>query len=152
VIKPIDFSNHDLAKSLYNLQKASYKVEAELVQFNEIPPLKESFAQLLQCGETFIGYFEDDQLAGAISYTVDANVLTICRMTVHPIYFRKGIAQKLLQYLEETQLMIPIFKVSTGKDNLPAKNLYFKNGYQFIEDIEVAPNFYISQFEKRKVV
>jgi GNAT superfamily N-acetyltransferase len=152
VIKEIDFQNVSLLKELFELQLASYRIEAELIQFFEIPPLKESFAEFQKCGETFIGYFERDELAGALSFTTDGDVLTICRMVVHPNHFRKGIAQKLLNFLEENTRDFTIFKVSTGKDNTPATNLYLKNIYRLVCDLEVGPGFYISNFEKRRDV
>lgn len=149
MIKTIDFQDKVLIQELYNLQRASYLVEAELIQFYDIPPLIESFAEFQKCGETFIGYFEADELVGALSYTIDGDELTICRMVVHPSQFRKGLAQKLVKYVEETNKERTVLKVSTGKDNDPAKSLYFKNGYQLVCDLEVAPGFYISNFEKR---
>jgi GNAT superfamily N-acetyltransferase len=79
-------------------------------------------------------------------------VLTICRMVVHPNHFRKGIAQKLLNFVEGNTRDFTIFKVSTGKDNTPATNLYLKNIYRLVCDLEVAPGFYISNFEKRRDV
>ena len=149
MIKEIDFQNISLLKTLFELQQASYQVEAELIQFFEIPPLIESFNDFRQCGETFLGYFEENELVGALSFTIDGEELTICRMIVHPNHFRKGIAQKLLNYVEETNKDITVLKVSTGKKNSPAKSLYYKLGYQLVWDLEVAPGFYISQFEKK---
>jgi GNAT superfamily N-acetyltransferase len=149
MIKTIDFQDKVLIQELYNLQRASYLVEAELIQFFDIPPLIETFAEFQKCGETFIGYFEADELAGALSFTIDGEELTICRMVVHPIHFRKGLAQRLVKYVEETNKERTVLKVSTGKDNNPAKSLYFKNGYHLVCDLEVAPGFYISNFEKR---
>ncbi|MGG1399652.1 GNAT family N-acetyltransferase [Bacillus salipaludis] len=149
MIEKIDFENKRLVKELYELQRASYLIEARLINFYEIPPLKESFEELLESKETFFGYFDGEELAGALSYELKGNELTICRMIVHPMYFRKGIAQNLLLCLEEDKKEIPIFKVSTGRDNTPAKNLYLKNGYQFVQDFEVVPGLFISTFEKR---
>lgn len=150
MIQIIDFQNNQVVKELFDLQRASYLVEATLIGFEEIPPLKESFEELMNCGETFLGYFEGEELAGAISYTIDGQELTICRTVVSPNHFRKGIAQKLLKAVEDTHTDIPVFKVSTGKDNYPAKNLYVKDGFTLVENIEVAPDFFISTFEKRK--
>jgi ribosomal protein S18 acetylase RimI-like enzyme len=149
MIKAIDFQDIGLLKKLFELQKTSYFVEAELIQFFDIPPLKESFNDFRQCGENFLGYFEGDEPTGALSYTIDGKDLTICRMIVHPKHFRKGIAQMLVSFVEETNREVEILKVSTGKDNTPSKNLYSKNGYLLICDLEVAPGFYISHFEKR---
>lgn len=150
MIKNLDLHNSALVEELYELQRASYLVEAKLINFFEIPPLKETLEELKVCGESFLGYFEDENLAGAISYTIDDEVLTICRMVVHPNHFRKGIAQKLLTAVEETNKENTLFKVSTGKENNPAKGLYLKNGYKFKGDIEVVPGLFISNFEKRR--
>lgn len=150
MIKNLDLHNSALVEELYELQRASYLVEAKLINFFEIPPLKETLEELTVCGESFLGYFEEENLAGAISYTIDDEVLTICRMVVHPNHFRKGIAQKLLTAVEETNKENTLFKVSTGKENNPAKGLYLKNGYKFKGDIEVVPGLFISNFEKRR--
>lgn len=151
MIREIDLHNRHIACQLLELQRASYLVEAKLINFFEIPPLKESLEELIECGETFLCYFEEKTLTGAISYTVDGDELTICRMVVHPAHFRKGIAQKLLSEVGSRNTQISIYKVSTGKDNPPAKKLYLKNGFTFVSDIEVVPGLYISNFEKRKV-
>jgi ribosomal protein S18 acetylase RimI-like enzyme len=151
MIKVIDLQNRNLAKVLLELQRASYMIEAELINFFEIPPLKESLEELIECKETFLGYFEEKALAGAISFTVEGDELTICRMIVHPAHFRKGIAQKLLNEVESRNSQLSVYKVSTGKDNPPAKNLYLKNGFTIVSDFEVVPGLYISNFEKRKV-
>jgi ribosomal protein S18 acetylase RimI-like enzyme len=149
MIKSIDFKDYRLVRELYDLQKAAYLVEAKLIHFYDIPPLKETIDELSESNETFLGYFEEKELAGAISYTIDGHELTICRMMVHPDHVRKGIAKKLLHTLEERNRDIAIFKVSTGKENLPARALYQKNGFHHFEDIEIVPGFFISCFLKK---
>ena len=150
MIKMIDLQNRKLAEELLALQKASYLVEAKLINFFEIPPLLETINDLSECEESFMGYFEGGKLFGAISFTIDGDELTICRMVVHTDHFRKGIAQVLLNEVEKSNRGLTVFKVSTGKENPPAKNLYLKNGYKLINDIEIVPGLYISNFEKRK--
>jgi ribosomal protein S18 acetylase RimI-like enzyme len=150
MIKSIDFKDDRLVRELYELQKAAYLVEAKLIHFYNIPPLKETIAELTECDETFLGYFEENELTGALSYTTDGHELTICRMMVHPNHFRKGIAQKLLYAVEKRNGDISIFKVSTGKDNYPARALYQQNGFHHLEDIEIVPGFFISSFIKRR--
>ncbi|MEH7353303.1 GNAT family N-acetyltransferase [Neobacillus drentensis] len=150
MIKNLDLHNLDLVKELHELQRSSYLIEAKLINFFEIPPLKETLEELTVCGESFLGYFEGEILAGAISYTIDGEVLTICRMVVHPNHFRKGIAQKLLTTVEELNKENAVLNVSTGKENNPAKGLYLKNGYKLVGDLEVVPGLFISNFEKRR--
>ncbi|TWE08400.1 acetyltransferase (GNAT) family protein [Neobacillus bataviensis] len=150
MIKELDLNLMNTLKEVYDLQRASYQIEAQLINFFEIPPLTEALEDLGACDETFLGYFEEETLAGAISYTVKEHELTICRMIVHPSHFRKGIAQKLLKKVEEQNQNISVLYVSTGKENLPAKNLYLKNGFQFVSDQEVVPGLYISHLIKEK--
>jgi ribosomal protein S18 acetylase RimI-like enzyme len=151
MIKKLDLQNDRLVKELFELQRASYLVEAKLINFFEIPPLKESLQDLKMCRETFKGYFDGDELAGAISYTIDGHELTICRMVVDPNHFRKGIAQRLLAEVEKNNKEMNVLKVSTGKENTPAKRLYLKNGYKLVSDLEVVSGLFISNFEKRRV-
>ena len=150
MIKKLNLQDYQLVKELYELQRASYLIEAELINFYEIPPLVETIEELKKCGETFFGYFVGDELAGAISIMIEGHEATICRMVVHPNHFRKGIAQKLLAFIEKNLSHYPVIKVSTGKENTPANKLYLKNGFLLVGDIEVAPGLFISNFEKRK--
>jgi ribosomal protein S18 acetylase RimI-like enzyme len=149
MIKAIHLQDNRLVKELYELQRAAYLIEAKLLHFFDIPPLKETIEEFTECGETFLGYFEENELAGDISFTIEGDELTICRLVVHPDHFRKGIAQKLLHAVEKEHADISIFKVSTGKDNTPARNLYQKNGFQLLEDINVFPGVFISSFIKK---
>ncbi|WP_169803161.1 GNAT family N-acetyltransferase [Neobacillus novalis] len=149
MIKKFDLQNMDKVRALFDLQRVSYLIEAKLINFFDIPPLKESMEELMESKETFYGYFEGDELAGAISYTIDDRELTICRMVVHPKHFRKGIAQALLTFIEKEHPDLLVFKVSTGKNNTPAKNLYLRNGFKLVLDMEVVPGLLISNFEKR---
>ncbi|WP_066064975.1 GNAT family N-acetyltransferase [Neobacillus soli] len=151
MIKQLDLQNEGIVKELFELQRVSYLVEAKLINFFEIPPLLESMEDLIECGETFLGYFDENKFAGALSYTIEGKELTICRMVVHPNHFRKGIAQRLLNFVEEFNKEWAVLKVSTGKENPPAKNLYLKNGYKRVCDLEVVPGLFISNFEKRRV-
>jgi ribosomal protein S18 acetylase RimI-like enzyme len=148
MIKQINLQNNNLVKPLFELQRASYLIEAKLINFFEIPPLLETINELKDCGETFLGYFEGDVLAGAVSFTMESDTLTICRMIVHPNHFRKGIAQRLLTEVENRNRKITIYKVATGKENIPAKILYLKNGYKFIKDMKIVPGLFITYYEK----
>lgn len=95
----IDISIRDEAKDVLNIQIPSYKVEAKIIGYDEIPPLKDTVKTLQECEEIFFGYYEDKELCGAVSVKVDDKVVDIHRLIVHPTHFRKGIAQKLLNFV-----------------------------------------------------
>jgi hypothetical protein len=48
MIKKIDIPNPKLAEDVLKIQIPSYKVEAELIDFYEIPPLKDTIDTLQQ--------------------------------------------------------------------------------------------------------
>ena len=92
MIKIIDISDSKNAEDVINIQIPSYKVEAEIIGYYDIPPLKDTIDTLQQSGETFFGYYENEELCGAISIKVEDDV-DIHRLIAHPNHFRKGIAQ-----------------------------------------------------------
>ncbi|WP_199623655.1 GNAT family N-acetyltransferase [Paenibacillus alkalitolerans] len=143
---PFDISQPEHAKSVVELQQLSYPVEAKLIGLETIPPLLDTPDTLMSCGETFIGCFEGDLLAGAVSYKLDGDTVDIHRMMVHPERFRRGIAQSLL----DAVLSVPGARkavVSTGSANVPAVKLYERNGFKETEKVEIAPAVTITRFE-----
>lgn len=135
------------AQAILEVQIPAYQVEAEIIGFYEIPPLKDTLESLAECKETFLGYYIQDQLAGFISYVKVGVILDICRVAVHPSYFRKGVASKLLSYLLEQESADKVI-VSTGAKNTPAKLLYQRFGFQEVKEIEVGPGVFLTSFEK----
>ncbi|MCM3124744.1 GNAT family N-acetyltransferase [Mesobacillus sp. MER 33] len=146
VIREIELNHVIAAAEVLDLQKKSYRIEAELIGTEEIPPLKETFEQLQNCGETFMGYYIEGLLAGAVSFKKEGKVLDIHRMMVHPDYFRRGIAGKLLAEIERQDRQEII--VSTGAANTPAIKLYEKLGFVRQHDSVVGNGLVIANFKK----
>ncbi|WP_174733680.1 GNAT family N-acetyltransferase [Mesobacillus harenae] len=148
-IVPIIISERKAACEVIALQRVSYQVEAELIGTNDIPPLKETAEELSACGETFIGYYERENLAGVLSYKLNGSQIDLHRVMVHPDYFRNGIAGKLLDAVEvkfpEAREMI----VSTGAENLPAVRLYEKLGFLPAGEIIFMSGLKIAHFKKQ---
>ena len=103
LIEKIDITNPKFAEEVLNIQIPSYMIEAELINFYEIPPLKDTVDTLQQCGETFYGYYLNEELSGVISIKIANGVLDIHRLMVHPKHFRKGIAKMLLDFIERCE-------------------------------------------------
>jgi ribosomal protein S18 acetylase RimI-like enzyme len=74
--------------------------------------------------------------------------LQICRLVVHPNFFRRGIGRKLVQYIFEKYGDVETFAVSTGDLNKPAKKLYTILGFHETKKVEISPNVFIACFEK----
>lgn len=130
MFKQLNVKDTNTAESIMKLQRASYKIEAKLIGYDEIPPLQETVSDLQTSTETFYGYFLHNNLVWIISFRVSHHILDIHRMAVHPNYFRKGIADNLLRFIESLNNNgIRSIIVSTGKENRPAINLHLKNNY-----------------------
>lgn len=148
MIKKLDLKNIETAEQVLEIQFASYKIEADIIGFYDIPTLKDSVYSLKLCDEVFYGYYLEGRLAGIISYKICDNILDIHRVAVHPDFFRRGIAGELISLVEKLDSNIEKIIVCTGKDNLPAVKLYLKNGFQKKKDIEADKNFYLTEFQK----
>ncbi|WP_240422092.1 GNAT family N-acetyltransferase [Paenibacillus periandrae] len=149
MIREIDLTDNKQALELLMLQQLSYRIEAQLIGFKEIPPLWDSPQSLQDCGETFLGYYEEKRLTGAISMKQAAKELAICRMMVHPQHFRRGIASSLLEFVEQFAVPGLPIKVSTGTNNKPAFSLYQKHGYVPTQVLEVSPGITLTVFYKQ---
>lgn len=148
-IRAIDiFDSHQCA-SLRALQHAAYQVEADLIAYPDLPPLKDSMNSLQSSGETFWGFYVARDLAGAISYKIVDATLDIHRMMVHPRYFRHGIASALLHFARERARAASVTRliVSTGSANLPACTLYRRHGFHATYSEEIVPGLMITHFE-----
>lgn len=148
MIKKIDMTDSELAKEVLAIQIPSYKIEAEIIDFYDIPPLNDNVATLQQCGETFFGYYSREELCGVISIKMENGIIDICRLMVHPDHFRKGIAKLLLDFVERDKANFDAITVSTGTRNIPAVSFYLKNGFLKNGEVQVAENVSLTLFKK----
>lgn len=148
MLKKLDLKDIETVSHILELQITAYKIEAEIMDFYDILPLKDTVESLQVCDETFYGYRINGSLAGMISYKIIEDTLDIHRVAVHPSFFRMGIANKMIHFIEGLECNIEKMVVCTGKKNQPAVNLYLKNGYKKKRDIEVGRGVYITEFEK----
>jgi len=148
-IRPINLADPDLAELVWGVQHAAYRMEAALIGFDRIPPLLDTVESLQRCGETFLGYFDDEEdLAGAIAYTRDSSEITICRLMVHPDRFRQGIGRQLLQHVQHLESDAAKYTVSTSARNAPAIRLYEQEGFRIVKEMEPEPGVHLVIFEK----
>ncbi|MBM7578654.1 GNAT family N-acetyltransferase [Jeotgalibacillus terrae] len=93
MIKKIDITDPAHAERVLQIQLLSYQIEAEIIGNEDLPPLKESAADLQHSGEMFYGYYVGEDLGGVVSFKMDQQEVDIHRLIVSPAYFRQGIAQ-----------------------------------------------------------
>lgn len=177
-MRRLNLAEDSEARQLLDLQQLSYQVEASLIGYADLPPLKDTLETLRSSNEQFYGYFDRETLVGAISYESEGisvkcrecdkggrhsqgltparflderarKGLDICRLVVHPEFFRRGIGGKLLRKiegLEDPELMT----VWTGSKNTPALELYKRFGFVALEEREVAPGVFVTYLKKLK--
>lgn len=148
MIKLIDIHHITHAQAVLDVQIPAYQVEAALIGYDDIPALKDTVSTLQKSDELFYGYYEHNILCAIISFKIEHNILDIHRLVVHPNYFKRGIAQALLNFVMHD---FPVAKivVATGTNNLPAINLYTKNNFIIVDKKTVASGLSLTFLEKR---
>jgi ribosomal protein S18 acetylase RimI-like enzyme len=147
-VQKLEITVQSVAERVLEIQHAAYRIEAHLIGFDALPPLLETWQDLAQSGELFFGAFIGENLAGAISYKVENAVLDIHRVMVHPGFFRRGIAQTLVEFVQAREAGVERVIVSTATRNQPAVKLYLKLGFVVASNLEVVPKLWITRFEK----
>lgn len=143
----LDQSDRVTAKAIHELQRISYQVEAELIEYKDLPPLKESITDIQRSNEVFYGWKVGEELVGAISYEETENTLIICRLIVHPANFQLGIASHLISSLLEKRSK-PIH-VCTAAKNTPAVRLYQKWGFEITKTFTTEDGLLLVQLETK---
>ncbi|MGW9530415.1 GNAT family N-acetyltransferase [Paenibacillus terrae] len=152
MISICSLEDDEMVSQIWRLQHIAYRLEAERIGFDEIPPLMDTFDTLRSCGETFHGWIEDGDLLGALAVQSESSdSLTLTRMMVHPDHFRKGIADSLMKHVLNEYHHIPLFIVSTGTLNAPAVALYRKHGFRPVSAVEVAPGVELTTYHLHNV-
>lgn len=128
MITKLNNCNEDVAKQIFNIFQSSYKIEAQLIGVQVFPPLLRSAKDIEHAKTFFYGFSENNCLAAIIEIDIEDKLLKIDSLTVHPNYFRKGIANKLISYVFEKNDFSQAH-VETAVVNIPAINLYEKHGF-----------------------
>jgi ribosomal protein S18 acetylase RimI-like enzyme len=148
-VRPLDLGDPGTLEALVRVQRASYRVEADLIGFDGLPPLRETPEQLASVQESFLGAFDGDRLLGAVAFVRHRTWVDIHRLVVDPAAFRRGIATKLLDALDELHADAAYATVATGEQNAPAVALYERRGFHAVGRTMVAPGIRIVRFERR---
>lgn len=148
MIEFVDIALQPEAVRVLELQRVSYRIEADLIGSSLIPPLRETLLELQSSGEVFHGFFEHDRLLGFISHKLEEHVLDIHRVAVHPDGFRRGIARQLLEFVLNLEPSATQAIVQTGSLNVPACKLYLSFGFEILERKEVVPGLELTLFSK----
>lgn len=134
-----------LGPDLLRLQHSAYAVEARLIGDTRIPPLHETEQELVSSGLYWIAAFEGTHLIGAVGYTIENKLVDLARLIVDPQHRRRGVGAGLVATVAN---LAPCAVVSTGRDNVPARTLYERQGFTHESDIEVVPGLWVSRYSR----
>ena len=129
MIIKINNKENKIAKEIHAIFQASYTVEAEILKAVDFPPLRRTVSQILNSDSEFYAYFLIKDIAGVIEIESHEDLTHIQSLVVYPRYFRRGIGNKLVQFILE-KCKSKTFTVETGVDNHPAIKLYHRCGFK----------------------
>ena len=147
-LRRLDVTDRPVAAEVLALQRRAYRIEADLIGSDGIPPLTETLEELRTSGEIFLGAFVDDDLAGAISWRLQGETLDVHRLVVDPGRFRGGIGTALLRAALAAEPEARHAILQTGAANDPAKRLYRREGFEELDEVEVAPGLRVTRFRR----
>jgi len=149
-IEQINICERETAEEVWRLQHAAYRAEAALIGVSSLPPLQDTTESLQKCGERFFGCrLSVDELAGAISCLREGDSrYVLCRLMVHPHYFRQGIGNALLARLLAETPSNATWTVTAEIRNLPALALYARYGFIQVETCQLAPDITLATLQR----
>ena len=148
MIEKLQNNKIEVSNQIHSTFQLSYAVEAKLLDATDFPPLKRRLDSYLKSDNVFFGYLENKELAGIIEIEYNANCTDINSLVVNPLFFRRGIARKLLEFVF-SRFDSKLFIVETGVNNKPATELYKKLGFKEIKQWDTDFGIRKILFERR---
>lgn len=148
MIEKLQNNDIEVSKKIYSVFQSSYKIEAELLNAIDFPPLKRPLENYVNSDTTFFGYLKDKELAGVIEISHNKNFTHINSLVVSPSFFRQGVARKLMEFVLNT-FDSKLFVVETGVDNGPASELYKKFNFKEVKQWDTDHGVRKIKFELR---
>ncbi|KMQ49538.1 hypothetical protein CHISP_3549 [Chitinispirillum alkaliphilum] len=142
---------NDISEIL-DLQKISYKQEAEIYNDYQIPPLTQTVEEIENefNNNTVLKAVIDDIIVGSVRAYIKKNKCYIGRLIVHPNHQNKGIGTKLMnkieKYLEDKGIVK--YELFTGEKSQKNIYLYQKLGYKIFKSEKLSDIVIIVYFEK----
>lgn len=147
MIKRLKNNDLEIAKKISSVFQLSYKVEANILNATDFPPLKRPLENYVNSNTAFFGYLKNQKLAGVIEIEHNNNFTHINSLVVDPVFFRQGIARKLMEYVFNT-FDSKLFVVETGLENGQATKLYKKFDFKEVKQWNTDHGVRKIQFER----
>ena len=141
-------SDTEVSKKIRSVFQLSYKIEAELLNAIDFPPLKRPLEKYMHTNTAFFGCMKGGELMGVIEIGHNNRCTNIHSLVVHPSFFRQGIAKQLMEFVLKT-FDSNIFIVETGLENGPATKLYKKFNFKEVKQWDTDHGVRKIKFELR---
>ena len=125
MIKKLNNSDIEISRKIHSVFQNSYKIEAELLNVADFPPLKRTLNDYKNSETEFYGYWKNEEISAIIELERIEQTTEIHSLVVEPNFFRQGLAKKLMTYILQ-EFDSNVFYVETGLKNKPAIQLYQK--------------------------
>ena len=99
MILNFDHKNEINAKKIWLIFQESYTVESKILKAINFPPLQRTVSDFLDSTTRFYAFYDKKNICGMIEIDNYGNSTHIQSLVVYPIYFRKGIASKLVSFV-----------------------------------------------------
>ena len=148
LVDRLDLSDRDTAAQVLAVQRAAYRIEADLIGFDGIPQLAESLDELQAKQLEWLGIRDrHKRVTAALAFSESDSVIDIDRLVVAPGSLRRGYARALVSALPTNRTVV----VSTGEGNHPARALYESLGFTRTHGEEVVPGLMITHFRREAI-
>jgi len=119
------------AEAILALQKLAYRSEAEIYDDFEIPPLRQTLAEMQQdfARQLVLKATLDGRIVGSVRAHERAGTCHIGRLIVHPACQNRGIGRRLMAAIEERFRGVPRYELFTGQRSARNLAFYHKLGY-----------------------
>ena len=148
MIQRLQNNKIEISKKIRAVFQVSYKVEAKLLKATNFPPLKRPLEDYVISKNMFFGYLKNEELVGVIEIDHNNCYTLIRSLVVDPLFFRQGIARKLMEFTFKT-FDSNFFVVETGLENESASKLYMKFGFIEVKQWNTEHGIRKIKFEKR---
>jgi len=148
MIERLKNNDLEIAKKIRSVFQLSYKVEANILNATDFPPLKRPLENYVNSNTAFFGCLKNEELAGVIEIEHNNNFIHIYSLVVDPGFLRQGIARKLMEYVINI-FDSKLFVVETGLKNGPATKLYKKFDFKEVKQWNTYHGIRKIKFERR---
>ena len=140
------------ADQILKLQYLCYHPEAALYDDWSLPPLTQSFWDLLAEYDThriLVAHLGDDVIGSVRGHQRD-DTCHIGRLCVHPRFQRRGLGTRLMRAIEDHFPEAGRFKLFTGHRSESNLRLYNRLGYAEFRRETLSPRLHLVHLEKRR--